>query len=79
MRTYRPAAVRPLIASGAVMTLTDNTRFNVGYAIAAIFAIFLIQHMVSTISQIAVIPYSEYQQLLKQGKVESVGISDRQL
>jgi cell division protease FtsH len=59
--------------------MTDNTRFNVGYAIAAIFAIFLIQHLVSTISQIAVIPYSEYQQLLKQGKVESVGISDRQL
>jgi hypothetical protein len=24
--------------------MTDNTRFNVGYAIAAIFAIFLIQH-----------------------------------
>src|SRR5215213_3167415 len=59
--------------------MTDNTRFNVGYAIAAIFAIFLIQHLVSTISQIAVIPYSEYQQLLKKGKVESVGISDRQL
>src|SRR3954471_16856139 len=59
--------------------MTDNTRFNVGYAIAAIFAIFLIQHLVSTISQIAVIPYSEYQQLLRQGKVEAVGISDRTL
>ena len=55
----------------------NKTRFNVGYAIAAIFAVFVIQYFVSTASQIAIIPYSEYQQLLKQGKVESVGISDR--
>jgi cell division protease FtsH len=55
----------------------NKTRFNVGYAIAAIFAVFVIQYFISTASQIAVIPYSEYQQLLKQGKVESVGISDR--
>src|SRR5207302_9961599 len=38
-----------------------------------------IQYFVSTASQIAVIPYSEYQQLLRQGKVASVGISDRTL
>ena len=55
----------------------NKTRFNVGYAIAAIFAVFVIQYFISTASQIAVIPYSEYQQFLKQGKVESVGISDR--
>jgi cell division protease FtsH len=57
--------------------MNNKTRFNVGYAIAAIFAIFVIQYFISTVSQIAIIPYSEYQQLLKQGKVESVGISDR--
>jgi cell division protease FtsH len=57
----------------------NNTRFNVGYAIAAIFAIFVIQYFISAASQIAVIPYSEYQQLLKQGKVATVGISDRTL
>jgi cell division protease FtsH len=57
----------------------NKTRFNVGYAIAAIFAVFVIQYFVSAASQIAIIPYSEYQQLLKQGKVESVGISDRTL
>jgi cell division protease FtsH len=55
--------------------MNNKTRFNVGYAIAAIFAV--IQYFVSTASQIAVIPYSEYQQLLKQGKVATVGISDR--
>ena len=59
--------------------MIDKTRFNVGYAIAAIFAIFLIQYVISTAGQTAAIPYSEYQQLLRQGKVASVGISDRML
>ncbi|UPJ48633.1 ATP-dependent zinc metalloprotease FtsH [Bradyrhizobium sp. 200] len=57
--------------------MNNKTRFNVGYAIAAILAVFVIQYFISMAGQIAVIPYSEYQQLLKQGKVESVGISDR--
>jgi cell division protease FtsH len=55
----------------------NNIRFHVGYAIAAIFAIFVIQYFISAASQIAVIPYSEFQQLLRQSKVASVGISDR--
>lgn len=59
--------------------MNNKARFNVGYAIAAIFGIFIIQYFISTASQIAVIPYSEYQQLLKQGKVATVGISDRTL
>lgn len=56
-----------------------KTRFNIAYAIAAVFAVLLIQHLITTASQIAVIPYSEYQQLLRDNKVESVGISDRTL
>ncbi|MEH2552973.1 cell division protease FtsH [Bradyrhizobium algeriense] len=57
--------------------MNNKMRFNVGYAIAAIFAVFVIQYFISAASQIAIIPYSEYQQLLKQGKVATVGISDR--
>lgn len=56
-----------------------KTRFNIAYAIAAVFAVLLVQHLIATASQIAVIPYSEYQQLLRDNKVESVGISDRTL
>lgn len=56
-----------------------KTRFNLLYAGAAIFAVFFIQYLIATATQIAVIPYSEYQQLLRQGKVDSVGISDRTL
>jgi cell division protease FtsH len=59
--------------------MTKQTRFNIGYAIAAIVAVLLIQYIISTASRITVIPYSEYQQLLRQGKVDSVGISDRTL
>lgn len=56
-----------------------KTRFNIAYAIAAVFAVLLIQHLITTASQIAVIPYSQYQQLLRDNKIESVGISDRTL
>src|SRR5215211_3469059 len=59
--------------------MNNKTRFNVGYAIAAIFTVFMIQYFVSIASQVATIPYSEFQQLLRQGKVASVGISDRTL
>jgi cell division protease FtsH len=59
--------------------MNKQTRFNIGYAIAAIFAVMLIQYIYTTASKIAVIPYSEYQQLLREGKIESVGISDRTL
>jgi cell division protease FtsH len=57
--------------------MNNKTRFNVGYAVAAVFAVFVIQYFISAANQIAIIPYSEYQQLLKDGKVVSVGISDR--
>jgi cell division protease FtsH len=55
----------------------DQTRFNVGYAIAAIFGVFLLQHVISTVNQTAPLPYSEFQQLLRDGKVASAAVSDR--
>jgi cell division protease FtsH len=57
--------------------MTQNTRFNIGYAMAAIFGLFLVQYFIAAASQIAPIPYSEFQQMLRQGKIASVGISDR--
>src|SRR4030088_3695595 len=61
----------------SAMNMTQNTRFNVGYAIAAIFLVFMIQYAVSVANQIAPIPYSDFQRLLREGKVEAVGVSDR--
>lgn len=57
--------------------MTKNSRFNVAYAIFAICALFFIQYAIVAANKIAVIPYSQYQQLLREGKVDSVGISDR--
>src|SRR6266404_619655 len=59
------------------LTMTKQTRFNVGYAIAAIFLVFMIQYAVSVANQIAPIPYSDFQRLLHEGKIASVGVSDR--
>ena len=57
--------------------MTKQTRFNVGYAIAAIFLVFMIQYAVSVANQIAPIPYSDFQRLLHEGKIATVGVSDR--
>ena len=57
--------------------MNSKTRFNILYAAVTFCAVLLIQYLVATAYQVAVIPYSEYQQLLQQGKVDSVGISDR--
>ena len=59
--------------------MNNKTRFNIGYAIAAIFAVLLIQYFISAANQIAAIPYSEFQQFLRQSKVATVAISDRVL
>src|SRR4051794_40799870 len=57
--------------------MTQKTRFNVGYAVFAICALLFIEYAIVAANKIAVIPYSEYQQLLRDGKVDSHGISDR--
>jgi cell division protease FtsH len=55
----------------------NKHHFHIGYAIAAIIGVVLIQYVVSTAHQVATIPYSQFQQLIREGKVESVGVSDR--
>jgi cell division protease FtsH len=54
-----------------------NTRFHTWYWIAAILGILLIQYFVGTARQIATIPYSEFERLLRDNKVAEIGISDR--
>lgn len=57
--------------------MTKKSWFNVAYAIFAICALLVIEYAIVATNRIAVIPYSQYQQLLRDGKVDSVGISDR--
>jgi cell division protease FtsH len=57
--------------------MNKQMRFNVGYTIAALFAIALIQYVISAANQIAPLPCSEFRNLLHNGKVDSVAASDR--
>src|SRR5215212_1601061 len=57
--------------------MDKKARFNLLYALAAIFGILLIQYAITTTQRIAPIPYSQFQQLLREGKVAEIGISDR--
>ena len=57
--------------------MKDPLRFNIGYAIAAIIGVLLLQYLIGTAREIATIPYSQFEQLLKDGKVAEIGISNR--
>jgi cell division protease FtsH len=52
-------------------------RFNLWYWVAALVGLFAIQYLVSLGQQVAPIPYSQFQQLVREGKVAEVGVSDR--
>src|SRR5919206_1328513 len=57
--------------------MDKKARFNLLYALAAIAGILLIQFAITTTQRIAPIPYSQFQQLLREGKVAEIGVSDR--
>jgi cell division protease FtsH len=53
-------------------------KFNVWYWIAALLGLLVVQYAVNAVVQpVATIPYSQFQQLLNEGKVAEVGVSDR--
>jgi cell division protease FtsH len=56
----------------------DQSRFNIWYWVAALIGLIAVQYAVTTVVQpVATIPYSQFQQLLNEGKVAEVGVSDR--
>src|SRR3954454_22580260 len=57
--------------------MDKKARFNLLYALAAIAGILLIQFAITMTQRIAPIPYSQFQQLLREGKVAEIGVSDR--
>ncbi|WP_425402285.1 ATP-dependent zinc metalloprotease FtsH [Inquilinus limosus] len=54
-----------------------KTRFHIWYWIAAFFGILLLQYLITTGQQVAPIPYSEFEQYLRDGRVAEVAVSDR--
>jgi cell division protease FtsH len=57
--------------------MNKQTQFHVGYWLAAIIGILLLQHFYSVSQRIEALPYSQFQQLLQEGKVDRVAVSDR--
>lgn len=57
--------------------INKQTQFNIGYAIIALLGLLLVQYVASMANRVATIPYSQFQQLVRENKVEAVGVSDR--
>ncbi len=57
--------------------MSKQTRFHIGYWIAAILGVLVLQYFYISAQRIAPIPYSQFEQLLQAGKVDKVAVSDR--
>lgn len=57
--------------------MKGNLKFNVWYWAAAIVAMSLIQYFIFVASEVAEIPYSDFQQYVRDGKVAEAAVSDR--
>jgi cell division protease FtsH len=57
--------------------MPKDARFNLRYFLFAFLGLMLIQYVYTTTQQVATIPYSQFEQLLREGKVAEIGISDR--
>jgi cell division protease FtsH len=56
--------------------MNAKTRFNIGYILAAVFGILLIQTFLADTNHNEPVPYSEFQHLLKDGRISEVAITD---
>jgi cell division protease FtsH len=56
--------------------MTKQTKFHVGYWMLAILGILMLQSTITTMRQVAPIPYSDFERYLEQGKVAEVAVSD---
>jgi cell division protease FtsH len=57
--------------------MNKQTRLNIWYIIAAVLGVLLLHSLITAAVSITAIPYSEFQQYLRQGKVADVNVSDR--
>ncbi len=57
--------------------MNKTTRFHIGYWVAAVIGILVLQYFYTTAQTIEPIPYSQFQQLLHDGKIAEIGVSDR--
>lgn len=54
-----------------------KTQFNIGYWVAAFFALAGFQYLYTAATQVAQVPYSQFMTYLEQGRIAQVAVSDR--
>jgi cell division protease FtsH len=59
--------------------MEKRTQINIGYVIFAFLAVMLLQQWWQTAQTVEVVPYSEFEQLLAQGRISEVTISDSRI
>ncbi|MGA3310205.1 MAG: ATP-dependent zinc metalloprotease FtsH [Xanthobacteraceae bacterium] len=59
--------------------MSRQTKFHIGYWVAAVFGLVVLQYFYLSAQKVASIPYSQFEQLLRDGKVSEVGVSDHYL
>ena len=59
--------------------MRPKTRFNAWYVVLAVAGVLLLQYLYVQSQEIEPIPYSRFEQLLNEGKIKSVAITDRQI
>jgi cell division protease FtsH len=57
----------------------QQAQFHIGYWFIAVLGFVLIQSLLTEQQQVAQIPYSEFEQYLKEGRVEELAITERQI
>jgi cell division protease FtsH len=53
-----------------------QSRFHIGYWLASAVALLVLQYVYTNEQAVASIPYSQFEQLLKDGKVAQIGVTD---
>jgi len=56
-----------------------QTRFNLAYLVFAAFAVLLVQQWWQQAQMLEVVPYSEFEQMLAEGRIAEVTVGDRQI
>src|SRR5215510_6730285 len=59
--------------------MQNQTRFNIGYVIFAVVAVIVLQQIWQQAQTVEVVPYSEFEKLLADGRIEEVVISDQRI
>jgi cell division protease FtsH len=60
-----------------MMEMNKKTQFNIWYWIAAFFILMAFQYLFTAATQVAQIPYSQFETYLGQGRIAEVAVSDR--